>query len=112
VIAFTPMPLRSCTVSFRGPSGITHSVDVLAESLYEAAAIGVALLKKDGWIEGLGPATRLEIAVRSPATNHVLSVNQLQRWLDGVTKTPADALRKAKLKHLLGIQDHPPPTGR
>ena len=104
------MALRSCTVSFRGPSGITHSVDVQAETLYEAAALGVALLKKDGWIEGLGPGTRLEIAVRGPATTHVLSVQHLQRWLDGVTKTPLDALRKAKLRQLLGAPPYPPRT--
>ncbi|HEX2442322.1 MAG TPA: hypothetical protein VHJ77_00135 [Vicinamibacterales bacterium] len=104
--------VRSCTVSFRGPSGIIHSVEIQAESLYEAAAVGVALLKKDGWIEGLGPATKLEIAVREPATTHVLSIQQLQRWLDGVTKTPLDALRKAKLRQLLGARPDPPRTAR
>jgi hypothetical protein len=104
------VPRRSCTVSFRSPSGIVHSADVQAETLYEAAALGVALLKKDGWIEGLGPATRLEIVVRQPATTHVISVQQLQRWLDGVTKTPLDALRKAKLRQLLGTPSNPPST--
>jgi hypothetical protein len=100
--------LRSCTISFRSPSGIIHSAEVQAETLYEAAALGIALLRKDGWIEGLGPATRLEISVRQPATNHVLTFQQVQRWLDGVTATPADALRKAKLKHLLGAPHRPP----
>jgi len=93
--------VRSCTVSFRSPSGIAHSVDVQAESLYEAAALGLGLLKRDGWIEGLGPATKLEIAVRQPAANHIVSVQQLERWLDSVTASPADVLRKAKLKQLL-----------
>jgi len=35
-----PVALRTCTVSFSGPSGICHSVDVTAESVYEAAALG------------------------------------------------------------------------
>jgi hypothetical protein len=95
------VPVRTCTVSFRSPSGIAHSVDVQAESLYEAAALGLGLLKRDGWIEGLGPATKLEIAVRQPAANHIVSVQQLERWLDSVTASPADVLRKAKLKQLL-----------
>jgi hypothetical protein len=76
---------------------------VQAESLYEAAALGLGLLKRDGWIEGLGPATKLEIAVRQPAANHVVSVQQLERWLDSVTASPADVLRKAKLKQLLRV---------
>ena len=38
--------------------GVTHGVDVEAETLYEAAGLGLARLKKDGWIEGLGPGFR------------------------------------------------------
>jgi hypothetical protein len=34
--------VRTCTVSFIGLSGIRHSVDVTAESVYEAAALGVS----------------------------------------------------------------------
>jgi hypothetical protein len=87
-------------VSFQSPSAVTHSVEVQAESLYEAAALGLSRLRKDGWIEGLGPATRLVIEVREPATRHTLSVQQLQRWVNGTTSSPVETLRRAKLKHL------------
>jgi hypothetical protein len=92
---------RACTVSFQAATGVRHAVEVEAESIYEAAAIGLARLKADGWVEGLGPGTRLEIAVRAPATSHNLTVAQLQRWLNGVTPSPADVVRKTKLKKLL-----------
>jgi len=49
-----------------------------------------------------GPATKLEMAVREPGSRHVLSVQQLQKWMNSVTTSPADVLRKAKLKQLLG----------
>src|SRR2546429_9602426 len=49
--------LRACTVSFTGPSGIRHSVEVTAESLYEAAALGLSRLKQDGWVEQIAPGT-------------------------------------------------------
>jgi hypothetical protein len=97
------VPLRVCTVSFKSATGISHSVDVEAETLYEAAGLGLARLKKDGWIEGLGPGTRLEIAVREPATMHCLTVQQLQRWVNAVTSSPAEVVRRSKVKHLLGI---------
>ena len=45
--------LRTCTVSFSGPSGIRHSVDVTAESVYEAAALGVSALRKSGWADAV-----------------------------------------------------------
>ena len=33
-----PMPLRLCSVGFKSATGVSHSVDVEAETLYEAAA--------------------------------------------------------------------------
>ena len=96
------MPLRVCTVSFKSPTGITHGVDVEAETLYEAAGLGLARLKKDGWIEGLGPGSRLEIQVREPATVHTLTVQQLNRWIENVPKSPADVLRRARVRKLMG----------
>jgi hypothetical protein len=101
VLLSTPVAIRLCTVSFKSPTGIAHSVDVEAQSLYEAAALGLARLKQDGWVEGLGPATKLEIHVREPGTSHVVSVQQLHRWIGGTTNSPAESLRRAQLKHLL-----------
>ena len=95
--------LRVCTVSFKSATGISHSVDVEADTLYEAAGLGLARLKKDGWIEGLGPGTRLEIAVREPSTLHSLTVQQVQRWANSVTTSPAEVLRRTKVRHLLGM---------
>src|SRR3954468_38798 len=97
------MPLRVCAVSFKSPTGITHGVEVEAETLYEAAGLGLARLKQDGWIEGLGPGSRLEIQVREPATIHTLSVRQLHRWIEHAPKSPADVLRRARVKQQLGI---------
>ena len=77
-----------------------------AETLYEAAAVGLARLKKDGWIEGLGPGTRLEIQVSAiqvsaPGSHHVLSVRQVERWINSVNASPGETLKKAKLRQLL-----------
>jgi hypothetical protein len=96
------MAPRLCTVGFKAATGISHSVDVEAETLYEAAALGLARLKRDGWIEGLGPATRLDVEVRDSRTRHNVSVQQVERWINSVNASPADTLQKAKLKRLLG----------
>jgi hypothetical protein len=99
--SFFDVPARLCTVSLQSPTGIRHAVDVTAESLYEAAALGLAVLKQDGWIEGLGPGTKLEIPVREPGSSHIISVDRLKSWINGTTSSPVETLRKAKLKHLL-----------
>ena len=88
-------------VSFADVRGIRHSVDVEAESLYEAAILGVTRFRKDPWIERVGDATVIEVEVREPATKHALSLNQIERWLSGVTANPSEASKKAKLKMML-----------
>jgi hypothetical protein len=60
------------------------------------------VLRKDGWVDNAGTGTELEIEVREPATQHTVSVGQLRRWCDGVSVSPAETIRRAKLKQLLG----------
>jgi hypothetical protein len=55
------VPLRSCIVSFTGPSGIRHSVELMGESLYEAAVLGLNALKSDGWVDVVAPGTTLQV---------------------------------------------------
>jgi hypothetical protein len=103
------MSLRLCSVGFKSATGISHSVDVEAETLYEAAALGLARLKKDGWIEGLGPGSRLEIHVREPGSHHALSVQQVERWINSVNASPGETLRRRSCdnysspKHILRL---------
>ena len=95
------MPTMACTVSFTGPSGVRHSIEVSANSLYEAAIVGFSLLKRDGWVDPVAPGTRLEVQVRHPATTHCVSLAQLRRWVQGIAVSPDETLRKRRLKILL-----------
>ena len=93
--------VRACTVSFKGVSGVHHSVQLEAETVYEAAIRGIHLLRRDGWVDSVGPGTVLEIQVRDPATTHTVSVQPLRRRCDGVAASPEEILRKSKLKQML-----------
>jgi hypothetical protein len=37
--------LRSCIVSYQDLEGVTHSIEVTAETLYEAAVLGMQAMK-------------------------------------------------------------------
>ena len=76
-------------------------MEVTAESIYEAAALGVSALKNRGWVDAIAPGTELEIEVREPATCHRLTVQQIRRWCDGVAVSPDDTLKKGRRKQLL-----------
>ena len=75
------MAVRTCTVSFTDPSGVRHSVDVTAESIFEAAALAVSALKNSGWVDAIAPGTELEIQMRERATCHRLALQQILRRL-------------------------------
>jgi hypothetical protein len=95
------MATRTCAVSFMDTRGIRHSVEVEAESLYEAAVLGIRRLNDDAWADKIGRATVLDIEVRNPSTRHSISLQQVERWLAGATTNPTEATKKAKLKMLL-----------
>jgi hypothetical protein len=95
------VPLRTCAVSFLDIRGIRHVAEVQAESLYEAAILASRVFKGDPWAEDLGSSTPLEIEVREPAAKHAITLKQVERWLDGVTTSPNDMVKKSKLKMLM-----------
>jgi hypothetical protein len=92
-----------CQVSFTDSVGVTHMVEVPADSLYEAAALAIAEFRRCGFAEVIpGPATRLTVAVESPATTHELPISKLEAWLDSSAKSPHDHILKQRLRELVG----------
>lgn len=83
-------------------AGVRHWVEVSAETLFEAAALGLAALKREDWVNGDGPGATLEIFVTPPVVRHSVSIRQVQKWLDGMTTSPKERVRKERLKALLG----------
>jgi hypothetical protein len=88
-------------VTGTAPGGLPHTAQVEAESLYEAAVLGVQRLRGDPWTSPIGPSTPLEIEVREPGAFHVATLAQVQRWLDGATTNPNEEVRKVQLKGML-----------
>ena len=95
------MALRTCRVSFTDSRGVIHGVEVAAESLFEAAVLGLQILKKDGWSAEIVPASRLEVEVREPATKHTVTPLQIERWVNGATFSPNEKVKRDRLKELL-----------
>jgi len=95
------MPTRVCSVSFLDYRGTRHTVEVEAESLFEAAALGIQRLKMCDWVEGLGPATRLEVKVSQPTTRHELTVAQVRRWSESAATSPDDRMRRDRVSALI-----------
>jgi hypothetical protein len=91
---------RICVVSFCDPDGIRHSVEVSAASLFEAAALALKEFRTSSLADAAKPAlaTRLVVTVKAPGTEHELTVQQLERWVNGGAKSPKEAALKASLR--------------
>jgi len=59
-----------------------------------------------GWVEDApGPATRLEIEVREPVVRHTVTLAQLHRCASGATRSPAERIRRERMRQLLGVHE-------
>ena len=94
---------RTCVVSFVDSTGIRHSIEVAAESLYEAAALAVKEFRRHPWTDGMEPGavTRLAVSVKVPATTHEVSIRQLEKWVSGGARSPQETMLKERVRELL-----------
>lgn len=90
--------MASCIVSFVDTEGIRHTVEVEAESLFEAAAIAIRTFKQHNCEPGL--ITKLDVEIRSCIT-HTVTRKRIHEWLHGGAKSPREAVMKERLRELL-----------
>ena len=91
--------LRSCIVSYQDLDGITHSVEVTAESLYEAAILGLAAMKVPRWRDSVW--LRLQIRAKVPEVTHTVERSVLAAWLDRNGRSPKEQMLKMRLRDLI-----------
>jgi hypothetical protein len=94
--------LRTCRVSFQDTEGIAHSVEVTAQSLFEAAALAIKAFRAVEWMQsGPGVGTVLEVSVLQPVAKHRIPLQKLMAWLEGNGRTPKEQANKQRLRELL-----------
>jgi hypothetical protein len=64
------MALRTCTVSCEDSDGHQHSLEVTAETLYEAVAQALAAFKSNEWVGQIGRGHAITVRVQQPAIEH------------------------------------------
>jgi hypothetical protein len=89
--------LKTCVVSYTD-SDCKRSVEVMAETLNEAAVLGVKAMNV--------PSERLhmlslDVLVKAPQVYHSISGASLSAWLAQPGKSPKEQVLKSRLKELL-----------
>jgi hypothetical protein len=90
--------MAACVVSYLDTEGLRHTVEVEAESLYEAAALAVRTFTQHACDPG--QHSKLEVEVRSSVT-HTITLKKIHDWLNGGAKSPREAVMKEKLRAIL-----------
>jgi hypothetical protein len=90
---------KDCRVMMTDPEGVRRSVQVTADTLFEAAALAVYAFRKDGFTDFVSNV--FEIEVREPVVKHQVSIGQIKKWLDGNVSDPRERIRREKLKAMV-----------
>jgi hypothetical protein len=71
--------LKVCTVIVYDLNEIAHSLDVTAESLYEAIAQALAAFRGHDWVGDIGKGlTTVTVKVRNPEIMHVVKIQDFE----------------------------------
>ncbi len=99
------MSISKCIVRLKDCHNTEHSVEVYAESLYEAVLRGLNRMEVVGW-ESNGNETiqRVEVEIHQEPTRHIVDVPKLLKWVQEDSMYPAQQTRKEKLRKLLSTQ--------
>ena len=93
---------KDCVVKLTDDHGVEHTVKVRAESVYEAALLGLNRLNSVGWESDDGSQIgSVVVEVHEEPTCHRVNVAKLLKWLRDFGKSPYDETRKEKLRTLI-----------
>jgi len=99
------MPVRSCKVTIEDMSGVSHTVEVTAGSLYEAVALGIAAIRTDEWVtaiaQGLNP---VKVRVTNVAVEHEVTLMDFTKWLDRSRGSPREMTERKRIRSILGME--------
>ena len=99
------MAVRTCKVTCRDGQGIDHTVEVSAQTLYEAVAQALRIFHESDWTEALeGQASAVVVRVKQPEVEHRVSLRDFRNWLDGAGRSPAEMALKSRLRQILARQ--------
>ena len=99
--------VRTCTVAIRDVGDVEHSVEVTAETLYEAIATALAALQQDNWVGEIGKGfTTVSVLVQQPPVKHEVKMKDFLSWLNRQGRSPAEVILKQKLEKILGKANH------
>jgi hypothetical protein len=84
--------------------GVSHTVDVTAETLYEAVALGMAAIRMDDWVTGIAQGlNKVKVRVTNVPVEHEVVLKDFTSWLDRMNGSPREMSDRKRIRSILGI---------
>jgi hypothetical protein len=101
---FADVSIRSCRVTIQDTDGVSHTVEVMAATLYEAVARGLAALRGNEWVAGVaqGPSV-VKVSVADVRIEHAVKFADFMKWLDRPPRSPRDVSARHEIRVILGM---------
>jgi hypothetical protein len=98
------MPVRSCRVTIKDMDGVKHTVEVTAETLYEAVALGLVALRGNDWVMGIAQGMNtVQVSVVDIPIEHSVKIQDFHEWLERSTGAPREISKRSRIKTILGL---------
>jgi hypothetical protein len=99
------MSVRTCKVTIQDVEGVTHTVEVTAETLYEAVALGMAAIRTDEWVTGIAQGLNpVKVRVTNVAVEHEVRLMDFTQWLDRTGGSPREISDRKRIRSILGLE--------
>jgi hypothetical protein len=81
---------------------VEHTVDVTAETLYEAVAAALATLQQDSWVGEIAQGLNtVSVLVQQPPVKHEVKINDFVSWLGRKGGSPAEVTLRERVTRML-----------
>jgi len=98
------MSIPSCRVTIQDMDGVSHTVEVIAATLYEAVARGFAALRGNEWVAGIaqGPSV-VRVSVADVRVEHEVKFADFMKWLERPPRSPRDVSARHEICSIPGM---------
>ena len=83
--------------------GVEHTIHVTAQTLYEAVAQALYVLRENEWADPLesGGMSTLAVRISQPQVEHRVRIKDFRNWLESAGRTPAEMALKTRLREMI-----------
>ena len=88
--------VKRCRVSFIDYEGVSHAVEVDANSLYEAVGLAIARFGCAEFVR-YAPGGEFLVEAREPSSEHRVTLKQFENWMKRSPRGPRDVTVREKI---------------